>query len=159
MPTTLSPVMNGILRNDLHFDGIIVTDAMSMSGLTIYFTQEEASVRAIEAGADQLLKPADPDAAFRGVREAVRKGRLTEKRIEESARKALAAKYDLGLVKQRVTPLEEIDRIVAGPEASELADEVAEHAITLVRDDARLIQRGDGTGLRPGARVFNLAIT
>src|SRR5437588_334596 len=59
MPTTLSPVMNGILRNDLHFDGLIVTDAMSMSGLTIYFTQEEASVRAIEAGADLLLKPAD----------------------------------------------------------------------------------------------------
>src|SRR3989440_623611 len=56
MPTTLSPVMNGILRNDLHFDGLIVTDAMSMSGLTLYFSQEEASVRAIEAGADQLLK-------------------------------------------------------------------------------------------------------
>jgi beta-N-acetylhexosaminidase len=49
MPTTLSPVMNGILRNDLHFDGLIVTDAMSMSGLTLYFTQEEASVRALEA--------------------------------------------------------------------------------------------------------------
>src|SRR5437899_8059121 len=59
MPTTLSPVMNGILRNELHFDGLIVTDAMSMSGLTIYFTQEEASVRAIEAGADQLLKSGD----------------------------------------------------------------------------------------------------
>ena len=56
MPTTLSPVMNGILRKDLNFDGLIVTDAMSMSGLTIYFTQEEASVRALEAGADLLLK-------------------------------------------------------------------------------------------------------
>ena len=78
MPTTLSPVMNGILRNDLHFDGLIVTDAMSMSGLTIYFTQEEASVRAIEAGADLLLKPADPDASLRGVRDAVKQGRLTE---------------------------------------------------------------------------------
>ncbi len=43
MPTTLSPVMNGILRRDLGFDGLIVTDAMSMSGLTLYFTQEEAS--------------------------------------------------------------------------------------------------------------------
>ncbi|HEV8588741.1 MAG TPA: glycoside hydrolase family 3 N-terminal domain-containing protein, partial [Pyrinomonadaceae bacterium] len=58
LPTTLSPVLNGILRNDLKFDGLIVTDAMSMSGLTLYFTQEEASVRALEAGADQLLKPA-----------------------------------------------------------------------------------------------------
>src|SRR6185295_13394597 len=102
MPTTLSPVMNGILRHDLGFDGLIVTDAMSMSGLTLYFTQEEASVRALEAGADLLLKPADPDASLRGVRDAVKKGRLTEQRIEQSARKILAAKYDLGLAQQRV---------------------------------------------------------
>src|SRR6266851_1159668 len=61
MPTTLSPVINLILRRDLGFDGLIVTDAMSMSGLTLYFTQEEASVRALEAGADLLLKPADTD--------------------------------------------------------------------------------------------------
>ena len=88
--------MNGILRRDLSFDGLIVTDAMSMSGLTLYFTQEEASVRALEAGADLLLKPADADAAFRGVREAVLKGRLKEQRIDESARRVLAAKYDLG---------------------------------------------------------------
>ena len=160
LPGTLSPViLGGMLRGELGFDGIVVTDALDMSGLTIYFKQDEAGVRAVLAGADMLLKPADPDAVERGLREAVRAGRLTEKRIEESARKILAAKYDLGLVRQRVTPLEEIDRIVAGPEASKLADEVAEHAITLVRDDARLIQRGDGTGLRPGARVFNLAIT
>src|SRR5437660_3668724 len=83
MPTTLSPVMNGILRRDLGFDGLIVTDAMSMSGLTLYFTQEEASVRALEAGADILLKPGDPDAAFRGVREAVLKGRMKEQRIDD----------------------------------------------------------------------------
>src|SRR5689334_12384294 len=101
MPTTLSPVVNKILRDDLGFDGLIVTDAMSMSGLTLYFTQEEASVRALEAGADQLLKPADPDAAFRGVVSAVKSGRLTEQRIEQSARKILAAKYDLGLTQQR----------------------------------------------------------
>jgi len=87
MPTTLSPVMNGILRNDLKFEGLIVTDAMSMSGLTLYFTQEEASVRALEAGADLLLKPADTEAAIRGVRNAVKQGRLTEKRIDVSVLK------------------------------------------------------------------------
>ncbi len=139
MPTTLSPVMNGILRNDLHFDGLIVTDAMSMSGLTLYFTQEEASVRALEAGADLLLKPADPDASLRGVRDAVKSGRLTEQRIEQSARKVLAAKYDLGLVRQRLTPLDEIDRVVAGKQAVALSEEIAEHAITLVRNDAKLL--------------------
>jgi beta-N-acetylhexosaminidase len=155
MPTTLSPVMNGILRNDLHFDGLIVTDAMSMSGLTLYFTQEEASVRAIEAGADLLLKPADPDASLRGVREAVKKGRLTEQRIDQSARKVLAAKYDLGLVQQRLTSLDGIDREVAGKRANQLADDIAQDAITLVRNDAKLLP----LKLNSTTRVFNLAIT
>lgn len=155
MPTTLSPVMNGILRNELSFDGLIVTDAMSMSGLTLYFTQEEASVRALEAGADLLLKPADADAAIRGVRNGVKQGRLTEKRIELSARKALAAKYDLGLAQQRLTPLDEIDRIVGNQQTLDLADEIAEHAITLVRNDAKLLP----LNLSPTATVFNLAIT
>jgi beta-N-acetylhexosaminidase len=156
IPTTLSPVMNGILRRDLKFDGLIVTDAMSMSGLTLYFTQEEASVRALEAGADMLLKPADADAALRGVREAVLKGRLKEERINQSARKVLAAKYDLGLVKQRITPLEAIDVNVAGKEATGLAREIAEHAITLVRNDDKLLPLNS---LKPDTRIFNLAIT
>jgi beta-N-acetylhexosaminidase len=155
MPTTLSPIMNGILRKDLNFEGLIVTDAMSMSGLTIYFTQEEASVRALEAGADLLLKPADVDAAFRGVHEAVKKGRLTEQRIEASARKILAAKYDLGLVQQRITPLEGIDRAVGGKQANELAEDIARDAITLVRNDARVLP----LNLQTTSRIFNLAIT
>ncbi|MGZ5437046.1 MAG: glycoside hydrolase family 3 protein [Pyrinomonadaceae bacterium] len=155
MPTTLSPKINAILRDDLQFDGLIVTDAMSMSGLTLYFTQEEASVRALEAGADQLLKPADADAAFRGVIAAVKNGRLTEQRIEQSARKILAAKYDLGLVKQRITPIDEIDRIVSGRQAGLLAEEIARHAVTLVRNDAGLLP----LKLTPASKVFNLAIT
>src|SRR5881394_2879534 len=155
MPTTLSPIMNGMLRNDLHFDGLIVTDAMSMSGLTLYFTQEEASVRALEAGADLLLKPADPDASLRGVHDAVKKGRLTEARIEQSARKVLAAKYDLGLTQQRITSLDQIDQEVAGKKANELADDIADDAITLVKNDAKLLPWTRS----PNAKVFNLAIT
>ena len=156
MPATMSPIMGAILRDDLKFQGMIVTDALSMSGLTIYFTQDEAAVRAVEAGADMLLKPADVDAAFRGVRDAVKSGRLTEKRIEESARKILAAKYDLGLVNQRITPIENIDRTVSTREANNLANEIAEHAITLVRDQDKLIPLNK---LRPDARVVNIAIT
>ncbi|MBA3243499.1 MAG: hypothetical protein H0T60_19930 [Acidobacteria bacterium] len=160
LPGTLSPlVLGGLLKRDLGFDGIVVTDAMDMSGLTIYFKQDEAAVRAVLAGADMILKPADPDAATRGLREAVKSGRLTEKRVEESARKLLAAKYDLGLVKRRVTPIEEIDRLVSGPEATKLAEEIAARAITLVRDESKLLQPEGGAGLRPGARVLNLAIT
>jgi beta-N-acetylhexosaminidase len=155
IPATMSPVIGNILRNDLKFQGLIVTDALSMSGLTIYFTQEEAAVRAIEADADMLLKPADVDAAFRGVIAAVKSGRIKEQRIEESARKILAAKYDLGLVDQRITPIDTIDRVVSSNDVVKLATEIAEHAVTLVRDEDKLVP----LKLKPGARVFNLAVT
>ncbi|HEV8429403.1 MAG TPA: glycoside hydrolase family 3 N-terminal domain-containing protein [Pyrinomonadaceae bacterium] len=156
MPATMSPVIGNILRKDLKFPGMIVTDALSMSGLTIYFTQEEAAVRALEAGADMLLKPADVDASFRGVHEAVKSGRITEQRVEESARKILAAKYDLGLVDQRITSVDTIDRIVGSPDVPALATEIAEHAVTLVRDEDKLLPLKN---LKPEARVFNLAVT
>jgi beta-N-acetylhexosaminidase len=156
MPATMSPVIGNILRKDLKFPGMIVTDALSMSGLTIYFTQEEAAVRALEAGADMLLKPADVDASFRGVHEAVKSGRITEQRVEESARKILAAKYDLGLVDQRITPVDTIDRIVGSRDVAALATEIAEHAVTLVRDQDKLVPLKN---LKPESRVFNLAVT
>lgn len=155
-PASMSPTIGALLRNDLEFKGLVVTDALSMSGLTVYYTQEEAGVRALIAGADMLLKPADVDACIRGVAEGVRSGRITEKRVEESARKILAAKFDLGLVKQRLTPIDEIDIVVSKPEALQLAREIAEHAITLVRNDANLLPLNS---LRPDARIFNLAIT
>lgn len=156
MPATMSPVIGNILRKDLKFQGMIVTDALSMSGLTIYFTQEEAAVRALEAGADMLLKPADVDASFRGVLQAVKRGRITEQRVEESARRILAAKYDLGLVEQRITPVDAIDRIVGSKDVTALATEIAEHAVTLVRDEDKLVPLKD---LKPESRVFNLAVT
>ncbi|HEX8891015.1 MAG TPA: glycoside hydrolase family 3 N-terminal domain-containing protein [Pyrinomonadaceae bacterium] len=157
-PASMSPALTGLLRHDLGFEGIIVTDALDMSGLTIYFNQEEAAVRAVLAGADMLLKPADADAgpAIKGLREAVKSGRLTEQRIEESARRILAAKYDLGLVKQRLAPIDEVDKIVSSPDALKLTQEIAEHAITLVRNDAKLLPINN---LRSDARIFNLAIT
>jgi beta-N-acetylhexosaminidase len=135
---------------------MIVTDALSMSGLTIYFTQEEAAVRALEAGADMLLKPTDVDASFRGVLNAVKSGRITEQRVEESARKIMAAKYDLGLVDQRITPVDTIDRVVSSKDVRALATEIAEHAVTLVRDEDKLVPL---TNLKPESRVFNLAVT
>ena len=157
LPGTLSPVvLTGILRRDLGFDGLITTDALDMSGLTIYFKQDEAAVRAVLAGADILLKPSDADAAVRGLRDAVRSSRLTEKRIEESARRILVAKYDLGLTRQRIAPLDEIDARVSSREANQLAQEIAEHALTLVRNDGKLLPVNS---LPANARIFNLAIT
>lgn len=156
IPATMSPVMGQLLRTQLNFPGMIVTDALSMSGLTIYFTPEESAVRALESGADMLLKPADVDAAFRGVREAVKSGRVGEPRLEESVRRILAAKYDLGLVEQRLTPVDSIDRIVGSKDVLALASEIAERAVTLVRDEDKLVPLKN---LKPDAKIFNLAVT
>lgn len=135
IPATLSAkVQTGILRNDMGFKGLIVSDAMSMSGLTIYFTQEEAGVRAFLAGTDILEKPADVDAMIRGLKAAVASGRIPMSRLDESVRRQLAWKHELGLFKERMTPIDQIDRIVSNTETVALTDEIANRAITLVRD-------------------------
>ena len=140
IPATLSSkVQTDLLRKDMGFDGLIVTDAMSMSGLTLYFTQEEAGVRAFLAGADILEKPTEADPMIRGLLAAVKSGRITEQRLDESVRKILAWKYEVGLLKETITPIDEIDRKVSGLDTDALAREVAEKAITLVRNDVSAI--------------------
>ncbi|MBA2333565.1 MAG: glycoside hydrolase family 3 C-terminal domain-containing protein [Blastocatellia bacterium] len=140
IPATLSAkIQTDILRKEMGFDGLIVSDAMSMSGLTLYFTQEEAGVRAFLAGTDILEKPADVDAMLRGLRDAVKSGRISEARLNESVRKSLAWKHELGLTKQKTVPLDQLDRIVSNSETAALAEEIAAKAITLVRNDAGLI--------------------
>lgn len=136
VPATLSyKVQTEILRNEMGFKGLIVSDAMSMSGLTIYFTQAEAGVRAFLAGTDILEKPEDVDAMIGGLRNAVRSGRIPREQLDESVRRQLAWKYQVGLAKERITPLDHIDRVVSSPDVVELANEIANKAVTLVRND------------------------
>ncbi|HNU08407.1 MAG TPA: glycoside hydrolase family 3 N-terminal domain-containing protein, partial [Pyrinomonadaceae bacterium] len=154
IPATLSrKIQTDILKGELGFKGLVVTDAMSMSGLTLYVTQEEAGVRAIEAGADVLEKPADVDAMLNGLKEAVRSGRLSESRIDESVRKILAWKEAVGLFKQKITPIDRIDRIVSPKDSYALADEIAEKAVTLVRNDEKILP------LPKDKRVFVLGVS
>ncbi len=154
VPATLSPkIQTEILRKELGFKGLIVTDAMSMSGLTLYVSQEEAGVQAFLAGADLLEKPADTDAMIRGLREAVKSGRISEARLNESVRKILAWKFELGLFKQKITPLDQIDKIVSNRETHALAEEIANKAVTLVKNDENLIP------LDKSKRVFLLGIS
>ncbi|NOT48044.1 MAG: beta-N-acetylglucosaminidase, partial [Acidobacteria bacterium] len=137
IPATLSSkIQTDILRKELGFKGLIVSDAMSMSGLTIYFTQEEAGVRAFLAGTDILEKPSDVDAILRGLKAAVTSGRIPMSRLDESVTRQIAWKHELGLFKERMTPLDQIDRIVGNEETQKLTDEIATKAITLVRNDA-----------------------
>ncbi|MGQ0543278.1 MAG: glycoside hydrolase family 3 protein [Blastocatellia bacterium] len=134
IPATLSSkIQTDLLRKEMGFKGLIVSDAMSMSGLTLYFTQEEAGVRAFLAGTDILEKPADVDAMLRGLKAAVASGRIPIERLDESVTRQLAWKHELGLFKNRLTPIDQIDRIVSSPDVTQLTDEIANGALTLVR--------------------------
>jgi beta-N-acetylhexosaminidase len=154
LPSTLSPVViSQILKKDLGFDGLVVTDAMSMSGLTLYFNQDEAAVRAFLAGADILLKPADSDLAIKGLKTAVLSGRISEARLDESVRKLLAWKFQLGVIKQKITPIEGIDSVISSNATRELSNEIAEGAITLVKNDENALP------LSKDKKIFYLGVT
>jgi beta-N-acetylhexosaminidase len=154
LPATLSPLINTqILHKELGFKGLTVTDAMSMSGLTQYFKQDEAAVRAFLAGADILEKPADVELTLKGLKDAVNSGLISQERLNESVRKQLAWKHELGLFKNKITPLDEIDKIVSNDETRKLSDEIAANAVTLAKNDANLLP------LEKGKRAVVLCIT
>ncbi len=154
VPATLSKkITTDILKNDLGFKGLVVTDAMSMSGLTLYVNQEEAGVRAVLAGADILEKPADVDAMVKGLREAVKSGELPMSRLDESVTKQIAWKHHVGLFNQKIAPIDRIDTIVSSKDVYALTDEIAEKAVTVVRNDARLLP------LPKDKRIFVLGVS
>ena len=135
LPATLSSrLVTGVLRSELGFKGLIVTDALQMGGIAQGFGPGEASVRALEAGVDVLLMPADPVAAINGVMAALRSGRLTTKRLEESVTRVLAAKAHVGLASKRLVNRDAIDSIVNSTESNAVAQQVADRSVTLVRN-------------------------
>jgi len=140
VPATVSaPVLTGLLRNDLKFANLIVTDAMDMKGLTGLFDSAEGSVRSLAAGADVLLMPPDPARAINAVVTAVERGRLTRERIDRSAMRVLVAKVRLGLTAKKLVDLDEIADVMQSKEAAERAQNVADRAVTLLRNEGPVL--------------------
>ena len=140
LPATLSSaILTDLLRRELGFKGLVVTDALEMGGIAGGYSAGEAAVRALEAGADVLLMPIDTDAVLKSVTAAVQGGRLTRARIQESVVRILSAKERVGLDKMRFVDLEAIGDVVDSPEANEKAQEIADRALTLVRNNGNLI--------------------
>src|SRR6266481_2657609 len=109
-PATLSSnILTGVLRKELGFEGLVVTDAMDMGGITVRFAPGEAAVRAVLAGADCLLMPPVPDAAFEALQQAVKSGRISGKRLDASVRRILEAKARIGLNKNRLVDVNAIN--------------------------------------------------
>ena len=86
-------LVTNILREQMGFEGVIITDAMNMSAITEYYAADEASIMAVLAGCDMLLMPEDYEKAYTGVLEAVRNGNIDEERINDSLRRIYRIKY------------------------------------------------------------------
>jgi beta-N-acetylhexosaminidase len=144
-PATLSHnILTGLLRDELRFDGLVVTDAMDMGGITVRFAPGEAAVRAVLAGADALLMPPVPDAAFEALQEAVRSGRISKERLDASVRRILRAKARLGLHSNRVVDVNAINQKFGSIAWEKEAQEISDRGVTLLRDTPRRLPL-DGT--------------
>lgn len=133
-PATLSPpILTGLLRDELGFGGLVVTDALHMDGVKDQGRAGDVAVAAVQAGADVLLIPPDEEAAMEGVIEAVRTGELSEARLDQSVLRVLAAKASAGLNRDRHVNLGLLLAQIGRGEHEEWGKHAAERSITLVR--------------------------
>jgi beta-N-acetylhexosaminidase len=140
IPATLSPrILTGLLRKEMAFRGLIVTDAMDMGGVTSLYPQGEAAVRAVEAGADVILQPLVPDAALEGLEDAVKSGRISMARIDASVERILEAKARVGLDKDRLVNIARLNEKFGRPEYGAEAQRIADRGVTLLRNSAQLV--------------------
>ncbi len=135
VPATLSPYfMTQVLREDLDFNGVLFTDALEMGALVNRFGAEEIAVVALEAGADVLLMPREPERTINAVVAAVERGRVTEERVEQSVRRLLRLKARAELDRGAEVDTEVIPSLVGVDAHTSVADTVASRSLTLVRD-------------------------
>jgi beta-N-acetylhexosaminidase len=133
------PIVSGVLRKDLGFQGLIYTDSMGMQGVTKMHGPGEAAVLAIAAGNDVVLHSPDDGAAFAALREAVRSGRIPEAQVNASVERILRAKAAAGLHTTRTVNLESVGAIVGRRANQALSDEVSQRSITLIKDSRNLV--------------------
>ena len=144
-PATLSSnILTDLLRDRLGFQGLVVTDAMDMGGITVRYAPGDAAVRAFLAGADALLMPPVPDAAYQALLDAAKSGRISEKRLDASVRRILEAKARLGLDKNRLVDLSVLNSAFGSTAWQTEAQNISDRGVTLLRDKQHLLPL-DGT--------------
>ncbi|MDN6399265.1 MAG: glycoside hydrolase family 3 protein [Brachybacterium sp.] len=148
VPATLSkPILTDLLRGELGFEGVIVTDSLAMEGVRTMFGDDRVPVEAILAGADQMLMPPDLVVAIGGVRDAVANGEITEERLDRSVRRILTQKLRRGLFDRvPVNPATAADAIGTRKSVS-TAQRIADDSITLITDDADAVPLPAGTSV------------
>ncbi|MEQ6025269.1 glycoside hydrolase family 3 protein [Streptomyces salinarius] len=139
-PATLSrPILTGILREELGYDGVVVTDSLGMQGVRTKYGDARVPVLALKAGVDQLLNPPDLPLAWNAVLTAVKDGELTEARLDESILRVLRLKAKLGLFGDAYTSRRDVDRTVGTRAHLAAADRIAERTTTLLVNEGHLL--------------------
>jgi beta-glucosidase-like glycosyl hydrolase/CubicO group peptidase (beta-lactamase class C family) len=139
-PATLSPYfLTELLRKDMGFDGLLLTDALRMGAISEGYGVGESAVLALEAGADILLAPGDVWETLDAVEAAVGSGRITRERLDASVERILEMKARVGLHKNRLVNLDRIEEVVGSGAHLAFADSAAARSITLPRDRDDLV--------------------
>ena len=140
LPATMSPrISTDLLRGQMGFDGLVVTDALDMGGVTVRYPPGEVAVQSILAGADVLLVPPVLDAALEAVRDAVASGRIPMSRLNQAVTRVLRAKAKLGLNKANLVDLDALAHSFDRPEFARAALDIADRGVTLLRDDQHIL--------------------
>jgi beta-N-acetylhexosaminidase len=137
--TVSRAVIDGVLKQQLGFQGLVITDAMDMNAVTRLFPAGRAAVEAVKAGNDMVLIPADLNAAYNGLLNAVRSGEIPRAQINASVLKILRAKAAVGLHKARLVDIRALAEVIARPGDLALAQQVADEAVALVRDSGHAL--------------------
>lgn len=139
-PSSLSePIVSGILKKELGFEGLIITDAMNMSAVTKYYSVAEATVLSVKAGNDIVLMPPDEEIAINAIYDAVKDRGIEQKRIDESVRKILSFKRWLNIQKKKDEDFKKIESDLQNSKYYSLAKRIADNSITLLKNEANII--------------------
>ena len=144
LPATLSyKVLTELMREEMEYEGVIITDALNMAAITEHFGPVDAVIRAVNAGTDIILMPVGLEAVADGLLEAVETGEISEDRIEESVKRIITLKVKRGIVKAETpVPIEEVianaEQIVGSDEHKQVEAEVAHKSITLIKNERAL---------------------
>ena len=139
-PATLSkPIMTGILREEMGYDGVVITDALDMAGASATYGNARVPVLALKAGVDMLLMPPEFDVAYKAVLNAVKTGELTEERIDTSVRRILTLKHDLGIVDDPYVEPAAVPARVGTPDHLAKLQGITDRTTTLVRNTHRTL--------------------